>query len=135
VHLGFLLSKKGPKTIHEAYHMAIEIEANISLFKEGHLFTPDTLSLERLFSLETFTSNFQERRKQVINRQEVEEKDPNEVFQFHEEEQEITHSSAKDNEDVVEERELEDIKHDDKVLMCAPPSDEAIQEPIPPAQE
>jgi hypothetical protein len=115
--------------------MAIEIEANISLFKEGHLFTPDTLSLERLFSLETFTGNFQERRKQVINRQEVEEKDPNEVFQFHEEEQEITHSSAKDNEDVVEELELEDIKHDDEVLMCAPPSDEAIQEPIPPAQE
>jgi hypothetical protein len=34
VHLGFLLSKNGPKTIHEAYHMAIEIEANISLFKK-----------------------------------------------------------------------------------------------------
>jgi hypothetical protein len=36
---------------------------------------------------------------------------------------------------MVEEREPEDIKHDDEVLMCAPPSDEAIQEPIPPAQE
>jgi hypothetical protein len=104
VHLGFLLSKRGPKTLHEAYHMAIEIETNISLFKEGHLFTLDTLSLKRLVSLETFTSNFQERREQVINRQEVEEKDPNEVFQSHEEEQEITHSSNKDNEDVVEEK-------------------------------
>jgi hypothetical protein len=36
---------------------------------------------------------------------------------------------------MVEEREPEDIKHDDEVLMYAPPSDEAIQEPIPPAQE
>jgi hypothetical protein len=95
VHLGFLLSKKGPKTLHEAYNMAIEIEANISLSKEGHLFTPDTLSLERLVSLETFTGNFQEKGEQVINRQEVEEKDPNEVFQSHEEEKEITHSSTR----------------------------------------
>jgi hypothetical protein len=36
---------------------------------------------------------------------------------------------------MVEVREPEDIKHDDEVLMCAPPSNEAIQEPIPPAQE
>jgi hypothetical protein len=34
VNLGFLLSKKGPKTLHEAHIMAIDIEANISLFKE-----------------------------------------------------------------------------------------------------
>jgi hypothetical protein len=42
VHLGFLLSKKRPRTIQEAYHMAIQIEANISLFKQEHLFTPET---------------------------------------------------------------------------------------------
>ena len=40
-----------------------------------------------------------------------------------------------DNEYLVEEREPEDIKHDDEVLMCAPPSDEAIPNPFPPAQE
>jgi hypothetical protein len=90
VHLGFLLSKKGPKTIQEAYHMAIQIEENISLFKENTSFTPeikvddpkdtpDTLSLERLVSLEIFVSKFQERREQVIDQQEVEERDPNEV--------------------------------------------------------
>ena len=33
VQLGFLLSEKGPRTIQEAYHMAIQIEANISFFK------------------------------------------------------------------------------------------------------
>jgi hypothetical protein len=36
---------------------------------------------------------------------------------------------------VVEEREPEDIKHNDEVLMCAPPFDEAIREPTPPVQE
>jgi hypothetical protein len=141
VHLGFLLSKKRPIKIQEAYHMAMQIEENISLFKQEHLFTPETkigdpkgtpntLSLERLVSLEIF-----ERREQVINQQEVEKKDPNEGFQSHEEEKKINHSSTKDNEDMVEEREPEDIKHDDEVLMCAPPSDESIQDPIPPAQE
>jgi hypothetical protein len=91
--------------------------------------------LERLVSLETFTSKFQERREQVINRQEVEEKDLNEDFQSHEEEKEINHASTKDNEDMVEERQPEDIKHNDEVLMCAPPSDQAIPNPIFPAQE
>ena len=86
VQLGFLLSENRPRTIQEAYHMAIQIEANISLFKGEHLFTPrikfddlkdtlDTLSLKRLFSLQTFVSKFQERREQYIDKQEVEEKD------------------------------------------------------------
>jgi hypothetical protein len=66
------------------------------------------------------------------DQQEVEERVPDEGYKSHEEEQEFT---TKDNEDLVEERELEDIKHDDEVLMCAPPSDEAFQDPIPPAQE
>ena len=78
VHLGFLLSKKGPRTIQEAYHMAIQIEANISLFKQEHLFTPETkvddpkdtpdaLILEILVSLEKFVSKFEEIREQFID--------------------------------------------------------------------
>jgi hypothetical protein len=35
---------------------------------------------------------------------------------------------------LVEEREPEDIKNDDEVLMCSPPSDEAIHHPISRAQ-
>jgi hypothetical protein len=50
-------------------------------------------------------------------------------------EQEFTHTSSKDNEDLVEEREPEGIKHNDEVLMCPPPSDQAIPNPIFPAQE
>jgi hypothetical protein len=83
--------------------MAIQTEANISLFKGEHLFTQDTLSLERLVSLETFVSKFQERREQDIDQQEVEEKDLNEGYQSHGEEQEFTHASSKDNEDLVKE--------------------------------
>jgi hypothetical protein len=69
MHLGFLLDKKGPKTLKEYYNMAIQIEENISLFRKGHPFTLDTFSLERLVSLEIFTENSQERREQVINQQ------------------------------------------------------------------
>jgi len=36
---------------------------------------------------------------------------------------------------LVEERELKDIKHDDEVLMCTPPSYEAMYDHIPPTQE
>jgi hypothetical protein len=36
---------------------------------------------------------------------------------------------------VVEEQEPEDMKHNDEALMCSPPSDEAIQNPIFYAQE
>jgi hypothetical protein len=82
VHLGFLLSKKEPRTIQEAYHMDIQIEENISLVKGEHLFTPGiefddpkdtpyTLSLERLVSLETFVIKFHEKREQDIDQQEV----------------------------------------------------------------
>jgi hypothetical protein len=133
VHLGFPISKKDPKTLQEAHNMPREIEENISLSNKRHLFTPDSLSLERLVSLETFTDKFQEEGEQIIDQQEVEEKDPNEVFQSHEEEQGITHPSSKKDEYVVEEREPEDIKHDDEALMCSPPSDESIQNPIFPA--
>jgi hypothetical protein len=70
--------------------MVIQIEVNISLFKQEHLFTsktkvddpkdtPDAFSLEILVSLEKFVSKFQERREQVISQQEVEENDPMKV--------------------------------------------------------
>jgi hypothetical protein len=115
MHLGFLLSKNGPRTIQEAYHMAIKIDENIFLFKREHLFTPeikvddpkdtpDALSLERLVSLEIFVGKIQEKREQVIDQQEVEERDPNEGYQSYEEEKEFTSASTKDNEDLVEEQ-------------------------------
>jgi hypothetical protein len=69
--------------------MVMKIGAHISVFKGEHLFTPkikvddpkdtpNTLSLERLVSLEIFVSKFQERREQVIDQQDVKERDPNE---------------------------------------------------------
>jgi hypothetical protein len=36
---------------------------------------------------------------------------------------------------MVEEREIEGIKHDDQELTCALPSDEAVHEPFPPTQQ
>jgi hypothetical protein len=62
VQLVFLVNEKGPRTIQEDYHMAIQIEENISLFKIEHLFsseikvddpkdTLDTLIMERLVPL------------------------------------------------------------------------------------
>jgi hypothetical protein len=87
VHLGFLLSKKRPKTLNEAYNMAMRIEVNLSLSKGKHIFslgtkisdpkpTPNNLGLERLVSLKTFTVDFQKEGEQTIDQQEVEEKDP-----------------------------------------------------------
>jgi hypothetical protein len=35
VHLGFLLSKKRPKTLYEAYNMAVQIEENIFCPREN----------------------------------------------------------------------------------------------------
>jgi hypothetical protein len=91
--------------------------------------------MELLVSLENFVIKFQERRDQFIDQQGFEERDLDEVYQSHREEREFAHASSKDNEDLVEEREPEDIKHDDEVLMCAPPSNEAIPNPFPPTQE
>jgi hypothetical protein len=136
VHLGFVLNKKGPKTLHEAYDMAMQIEANISLSKGKHIFslgtkindprdTSDTLSLERLVSLGTFTANFQEEGEQVIDQRNAKGKDLDEVFQPHREEQRIA-------ENTVEEPETE---QDDEVSTCPPLSDKAIHEPFPPAQK
>jgi hypothetical protein len=65
----------------------------------------DALSLMKLVSHETFVEDTQERREQVFNQQ---------------------------NEDVIGEQEPE---QDDEVSTCAPPPDEAIQEPFSPAQQ
>jgi hypothetical protein len=72
---------------------------------------------------------------ELVGKQGFEERNPNEGYQSDEEEQEFTHASTKDNEGLVEEKEPKNIKHDDEVLMCAHASDEAIQDPIPLAQE
>jgi hypothetical protein len=92
VHLGFLLSKKRLKTLNEDYSMAIQIEANMSLSKEKHIFslgtkiddpkdTSDTLSLEKLVSLGAFIIDFQEEEEQVFDQQYAKGKDLDEVFQ------------------------------------------------------
>ena len=69
VHLGFLLSKKNPKTLHEAGNMALQIKENIFFFQIKNIFedTLDVLSLEKLVSLENFTVDFQEEGKQVTD--------------------------------------------------------------------
>jgi hypothetical protein len=132
VHLGFLLSKKRPKTLNEAYSMAIQIEANISLSKGKHIFslgtkiddpkdTSDTLSLEKSVSLGAFTVDFQEEGEQVFDQQDAKGKDLDEVFQ----EKRIV-------EETVEEPEP---KQDDEISTCPPLSNEAIHEPFSPAQE
>jgi hypothetical protein len=59
--------------------------------------TLDALSPERLASLDIFVSKFQERGEQITDQQKVEEKDSNEGYQSHKEEQEFTHASTDDN--------------------------------------
>jgi hypothetical protein len=63
-----------------------------------------------------------------ISKQEVEERGPNEVSQYHGDEHGISHSSSKEDEGVVEELEPE---QDDEVSICATPSDETIQSLFP----
>jgi hypothetical protein len=127
VHLGFLLSKKRPKTLYEACNMAMQIKENIFLSKGENTFslgtkindledTSNTLSLERLVSLETFAADFQEEGEQVIAQRNTKGKALVEVFQ----EQGII-------ENTVEELEPE---QDDEVSTCCPP-DEVIHEPFP----
>jgi hypothetical protein len=136
VHLGFLLSRKRPKTLYEAYNMVVQIESNIFWSKGEHIFslgtkindpegTPVSLSLEGLDSLETFTIDFQEEGEQVIDQQNAKGKDLDEFFQPCREEKGIV-------EDTVEEPEP---KQDDETKSCPPLSDESIHEPFPPAQE
>jgi hypothetical protein len=67
VHLGFPLSKKGPRTLHETYNMATRIEQNISLSEIRYLFTSGTLSMESLVALENFIVDFQEEGEQTMD--------------------------------------------------------------------
>jgi hypothetical protein len=131
----FILDTRSPRTIQEAYDMAMEVEANISSSKVERLFSPqvkiddpkgtlETLSLERIMSLE-----ISERWERDIDPQKAEERDPDEGYQSHDEEQEFTHDSIK--EDLVEGQELEERE----ILICASPSNEAIRGPIPLAQD
>jgi hypothetical protein len=106
-HLGFPLSKRAPRTLYEAHDMATRIEQNISLSKIRYLFTSGTLSRESLFSLENFIVDFQEEGEQTIDQHRIVE-------------------------DTVEELEPE---QNDEISTCPPLSDEAIQEPISPAQQ
>jgi hypothetical protein len=87
--------------------MATRIERNIYLSGIKDLFTSGTISMESLFSHENFVDDFQEEGEQTI----------------------IQHGIA---EDMAEEMEP---KQDDEVSTYAPPSDEAIQEPVSPAQQ
>jgi len=105
-HLGLPLSKRDPRMLDEAYDMATRIERNISLFGIKDLFTSSTLSMESLFSHENFVDDFQEGEQTIIQ-----------------------HGIT---EDMAEEMEP---KQNDEVSTYAPPSDEAIQEPISSSQQ
>jgi hypothetical protein len=87
--------------------MATKIEQNISLSEIQYLFTSGTLSRESLFALENFIVDFQEEGEQTIDQHKIVE-------------------------DTIEEPEPE---QNDKISTCPPLSDEAIQEPISPAQQ
>jgi hypothetical protein len=87
--------------------MATRIERNISLSGIKDLFTSRTLSMESLFSHEKFIDDFQEEGEQTIIQQGIVE-------------------------DMAEEMEP---KQNDEVSTYAPPSDEAIQEPVSPTQQ
>jgi hypothetical protein len=135
--LKFFLNIMKPRTIQEAFDIATQVEAKIPSSKEEQSFVPEVKACEPkgVPSLETSIEETPEDLEQDISQQEVEERGPNEVSQSHEEEHGISHSSSKEDEDVVEEKEPENVQHDDEVLMCPHPSDEAIQSSIFPAQE
>jgi hypothetical protein len=91
----FPIIDESPRTIQEIYHMAIQIEADISLFKKEQSFvleievgepedTPDIP--KRVSSLETLVEETLKGLEQDIDQQEVEERGPNEGYQSYEEE-------------------------------------------------
>jgi hypothetical protein len=136
VHIGFLLSRKRPKTLYEYYNMAMKIEENIFWSKGEQILslrtkinylegTSVTLSLEGLVSLETFTIDLQEEGEQFIDQQNSKGKDLDEFLKPRREEQGI-------DEDTVEEPKP---KKYDEIKSCPPLSDESIHEPFPPTPE
>jgi hypothetical protein len=91
--------------LDEGYSMAERIEENISLPEIRYLFTSTTLSRESFFSLENFIVDFQEEGEQTTDQQ-----------------------------GIVEDT-IEELKLNGEVSTCPPLSDEAIQNPISPAQQ
>jgi hypothetical protein len=67
VHLGFPLSKRGPRTLNEAHSMATIIEQNISLSEIRYLFTSGSLSREIVVSLENIIFDFHEEGEQTMD--------------------------------------------------------------------
>jgi hypothetical protein len=106
VHLGFPLTKRGPRTLNEAHSMAARIEQNISLSEIRYLFTSGTLSMESLVALENFIVDFQEEGEQTIDQHRT-------------------------TENTVEELEPEENEE----VSMSPPPDEAVHESFSPAQE
>jgi hypothetical protein len=106
-YLGVSLRKRAPRTLNDAYGMAKEIKNNIFSSGMNDLFTSGTLTMESLYSHEDLVDNFQEEGKQTAIQHEM-------------------------NEDIDEEQEPE---KDDEVSTCAPPADEALQDPVTPAQD
>jgi hypothetical protein len=123
VHLGFLLSKNNPKTLHEAGNMALQIEENIFLSRIKNIFSlgSEINDLEKLVSLEISTDDFQEEGKQVIDQQNTNGKALDEVFQ----EKGIIENATEEM----------NPKQDDNKSTCPPPPNEAIHKPSSPTQQ
>jgi hypothetical protein len=108
--IGFLIRDKAPRTIQEAYDMAMVVEASISSSKEEQSCVPKVnigdpkntpYIPKRIPSLETSVEETLKGLEKDIDQKEV-ERDLDEDYQSHGKEQEFTHASSKDNEDLVE---------------------------------
>jgi hypothetical protein len=123
VHLGFLMSKNNPKTLHEAGNMALQIKENILLSRIKNVFSlgSEINDLEKLVSLEISTDDFQEEGKQVIDQHNTKGKALDEFFQ----------------EQGIIENATEELKpeQDDEKSTCAPPPIEAVHKIFSPAQQ
>jgi hypothetical protein len=104
-YLSFPLDEITPRTLDEAYYMAVMIEENISSFDIGCLFTLSTLNGENLFTLESFIIDLQEEGGQTT-----------------------------DQRGIVEEI-VEEPEPINEVSTCPLPLDEAIHKPSPPAKQ
>jgi hypothetical protein len=82
VHLGFLVSKNNPKTLHEVGNMALQIKENILLSRIKNVFSlgSEINDLKKLVSLEISTDDFQEEGKQVIDQHNTKGNALDEVF-------------------------------------------------------
>jgi hypothetical protein len=94
--IGFPIRDKTPRTIQESYHMATEVEANISSSKEEQSFVPEVKIGEskntqdipkRIPSLETSVEETPKGLEQDIDQQDIDERELDEAYQSHGEEQ------------------------------------------------